>query len=117
MRTKEEHATQCEYVNRSGISEVERAHYSKVYGINRPSILLELGYFDITQQLPQDLMHVLLEGIFPLHMKQLLCYVVHESKFLTLLQINSRILAYQYAYFEDKPSPLTGFNVQGSQSG
>jgi len=51
-------------------------HYSKVYGINRTSILFNLPDFDLTQQLPQDLMQVLLEGIFPLRMEQLLDYVV-----------------------------------------
>ena len=69
MRTKDEHMRQCGYIDRPGISNAERVHFSKVYGINRTSVLCTLPYFDITQQLPQDLMHVLLEGIFPLHME------------------------------------------------
>ena len=93
-------------IDRAGISESERSHYSKVYGINRSSILLELPYFDVTKQLPQDIMHVLLEGIFPLHVQQLLEYVIHTLKILTLSQINSRVLAYPFAYFEVRPSPI-----------
>lgn len=37
-------------------------HFSKEYGINKRSILLDAPYFDVTEQLPQDLMHVILEG-------------------------------------------------------
>lgn len=78
---------------------------------------MELPEFDVTQQLPQDLMHVLLEGIFPLHLEQLLQYVVQVSGLLTLNQINSRISAFPYAYFNDKPGPLNGFDPQGTQTG
>ena len=117
MRNKEGYTKQCMYINASDISESEKLHYSKVYGINRSPILLELPYFDVTQHLPQDLMHVLLEGVFPLHVGQLLQYVIHESKILTLSQINSRILAHPYAYFEEKPSPLKDLEFEGSQSG
>jgi len=76
LRTKQRHIEQCGYIDRPGISNSERVHYSKVYGINRTSILFDLPDFDLTQQLPQDLMRVLLEGIFPVHMEQLLYYVV-----------------------------------------
>ena len=117
LRNKEEHAKHCEFINRSGISESEKIHYSKVYGVNRSCILSELPYFDVTKQLPQDLMHVLLEGIFPLHVQALLEHVIHGLSILTLSQINSRILAYPYAYFEVKPSPLKGLDLQGTQSG
>ncbi len=117
MRTKEQHAIQCQYIDGLGVSDSEKSHYSKVYGINRSSILMSIPYFDITKQLPQDLMHILLEGVFPLHVEQLLKYVIHETNTLSLSQVNSRIKAYPYAYFEDMPSPLNGLDIQGSQSG
>lgn len=117
MRNKQEHAKQCSYINRPGISQAERSHYSTAYGINRASILMELTDFDVTRQLPQDLMHVLLEGIFPYHLEQLLDYVVNQSSLLTLSQINSRIQAFPYAYFSDKPSVIDDLTITGSQSG
>ena len=107
----------CHYIDGLNVSESEKRHYSKVYGINCSSILMSTKYFDITKQLPQDLMHVMLEGVFPLHIEQLLNYVIHESNVLSLSQINSRIMAYPYAYFEEKPTPLKGLDIQGSQSG
>ena len=62
-------------------------------------------------------MHVLLEGVFPLHMEQLLKYIVEDIAILTLTQINSRIKAFPFAYFNDKPSPLKGLSLEGTQSG
>ena len=79
MRTKQDHVKHCEYITRPGTSNSERLHFSKVYSVNRASILMELADFDITRQLPRDLMHVLLEGVFPYHMKQLLRYVIDSN--------------------------------------
>lgn len=78
---------------------------------------MELPDFDITQQLPQDIMHVLLEGIFPLHLELLLNYIINESSLMSLDQVNSRILEFPYAYFNVKPLPIKNTNFQGSQSG
>lgn len=48
----------------SNIEQIEYLyqHFSKEYGINKRSILLDAPYFDVTEQLPQDVMHVILEG-------------------------------------------------------
>lgn len=116
MRSKEEHHKECGYLNQQGMSNSEREHYSKVYGINRSTVLLELHDFDVTQQLPQDIMHVVLEGIFPYHMEQLLNYII-DGSILTLAQINSRIMSFPYSYFNVKPSPLRGSDIHGSQTG
>ena len=40
-------------------------HYSVNYGLDRRSILSKFPGFKITEQLPQDLMHILLEGVIP----------------------------------------------------
>ena len=116
MRTKEVHAQHCGYIDLPDASASEQRHYSKVYEINRSTILLSLPNFDITQQLPQDLMHVLLEGVFPVHMEQLVAYIVQVSGVLTLAEINSRIAAFPYAYFQEKPGPIS-FEIQGAQTG
>ena len=62
-------------------------------------------------------MHVLLEGVFPLHLEHLLQYIIRDASILNLSQINSRILDFPYAYFETKPSALASLDVQGTQSG
>ena len=43
MRTKQDHVKHCEYITRPGTSNFERLHFSKVYGVNRASILMELA--------------------------------------------------------------------------
>ena len=117
LRTKDQYKKHCEFIHRDGISDSERIHFSKVYGINQQSILIELPAFDVTEQLPQDLMHVLLEGIFPLHLEQFLRYIVQDLHLITLDQINSRIAEFPFAYFNDKPGSLSGLDPQGSQTG
>ena len=62
-------------------------------------------------------MHVLFEGIFPLHVEQLLRYVIEVSGIMTLEQINSRISEFPYAYFNNKPGLLNGFDPRNSQTG
>lgn len=62
MRSKDEHARHCAYTDRRDTRDAEKEHYSKVYGINYTSALCDIPYFDVTQQLSQDVMHLLLEG-------------------------------------------------------
>lgn len=62
-------------------------------------------------------MHVLLEGVCPLHIEQLLEYVVYDAGLMTLHDINSRIAAFSYAYFEEKPASFNSSDVQGTQTG
>ena len=40
-----------------------RGYLSKMHGINRKSVLCELSNFPVTQNIVQDAMHCLLEGI------------------------------------------------------
>ena len=48
-------------------------HFSKEYGVVRKSVLLDAPYFNVTRQLPQDIMHVLLEGA----LSRALYFVLH----------------------------------------
>lgn len=70
--------------------------------------------FDVVKHLPQDIMHMFLEGIFPLHMEQLLNYISNEASLLCLEQINSHILGFTYAHFNQKSSPLNGISLRES---
>ena len=91
------------------MSDSERDYYSKVYSVNRTSILCDLPHFDVTRQLPQDLMHVLLEGVFH---NEILIYLVERISFMTLTDINRRINP--YVYFEEKPGPLRSLHPHGN---
>lgn len=71
----------------------------------------------MTEQLPQVLMHVLFEGVFHIHVRVLLEYLVNDLSYVTLADINSRIMSHPYAYFEEKPAPLSSLDPYGNQSG
>jgi len=82
-------------------------HFSVNYGLDRRSILTEFPGFKITEQLPQDLMHVLLEGVIPYVVKFLLQHYIAED-LITIHQINARLMEFQYGYSQvkDKPEPI-----------
>lgn len=67
-RSKENHEEQCKLLQ-GPLSE----HYSKTYGINFRSCLLDISYFSMFGGgLPHDAMHDLLEGIAPMEIKLLI---------------------------------------------
>jgi len=88
-------------------------HFGITYGINRASILLEFPHFDICEQMPEDIMHVLLERVIPRTMKLILHNFITVRKLLTLKELNSRIAGFNYVYFNKKyqPNPITKDDV------
>ena len=82
-------------------------HYSVNYGLGRKSILSKFPGFQVTEQLPQDLMHILLEGVIPDVVKCLLEYYISKD-LITVDQINSRLMEFEYGYSQvkDKPEPI-----------
>lgn len=97
---------------------------SITYGINSKSILNTLDYFHVADnQLPQDVMHVLLEGVVPQALKLLLNSFIYVKKYFSLDFLNDRIQCFNYSRTErrDKPSLILArmLNLDGkiSQSG
>ncbi len=116
LREKEIHNQHCAMIAESGMSRAERQHYSKTYGVNRTSSLTLLEPFDVTEQLPEDVMHVLLEGVVPVHIGLFLKEVLFTAPRpgLRLEWLNSRIRSFPYAYFEvdKKPTAIPASAVQ-----
>jgi len=71
LRSKETHTLQLQKLEDAPSSFLKR-YYSKQYGINSRAKILEAPCVDVTQQLPQDIMHVFLEGILSNHLKYFL---------------------------------------------
>ena len=79
---------------------------------------------DMTEQLPQDVMHVLLEGLVPFHLKHLLRYLIGAGLF-TLNDLNLTILQFNYPDYipnSERPNEIkehTVFTDEGTfrQSG
>ena len=91
---------------------------SVTYGINYSSTLNDIDNFHVVNQLPQDIMHVLLEGVIPYELRLLLTYCIAQKNYFSCSQLNGRIQSYEYSNQEakDKPSPINPnvFTSKGS---
>lgn len=71
----------------------ELAEANKLSGINRLSPLHAAPFFKITKCFPQDVMHVILEGILPHEFTLLLAYLL-EKRYFTLTELNMKLKAF-----------------------
>lgn len=94
------------------------AEDSVTYGINYSSALNDIDNFHVTNQLPQDIMHILLEGVIPYELKLMFTYFIVNKKSFSCAQLNDRIESFEYSNQEakDKPSPIKPqvFSTKGS---
>ncbi len=99
LRTPEKHATQLKKLEES------YAINSTQFGINGPSELDKIQYFSVTQNIPHDVMHDLLEGVVPLEMKLLLTYLVDDAKCFSIATLNDRLSQFDFGYSEKSDTP------------
>ena len=80
---------------------------STIYGINYNSALNQLNNFHVVDQLPQDIMHILLEGVIPYELSLMLTSFITQKYFSSEL-LNDRIVCFPYSTQEAKnrPSPI-----------
>ena len=79
---------------------------SVTYGINYSSVLNDLEHFHVADtQLPQDVMHILLEGIIPYTITLILSSFIFAKSYFSLGVLNQRILCFKFSRTEaaDKP--------------
>ena len=85
------------------------------YGIQERSALGELSQCDITKHLPQDLMHILLEGSVQYGVRYVLQHFINNG-LMTLNQLNSKFTQMRLGYQDEanRPCPVreTMFNGQ-----
>ena len=67
---------------------------------------MTLVVLKLALDLPQDIMHVLLEGVIPMEIKLLLPNLINEKKFFNLRLLNERIRNFQYGPNEVKSKPI-----------
>ena len=68
--------------------------------------------------MPHDIMHVILEGVLPLHCKRLLVHCIFEEHYFTLKTVNRLISEFRYGYSEGRnlPRPLDNDHIRSSDS-
>jgi len=84
-----------------------KQHYSKEYGVVTRSALMDAPYFDVTRQLPMDIMHIILEGALSRTLYFVLKWFLDNNVF-TLNELNHFVQNFHYGYSElkDKPVPI-----------
>ena len=106
-RTPELHHYHCSLLN-GGLSSFN----STTYGVCYNSCLNEIPLFNVADwQLPQDVMHVLLEGVLPLIIKKTLWNLISVQNRFTVQDLNSRIESFPFGYSESKPSRIDAFHL------
>ena len=79
---------------------------SITYGMNYKSALNKLEDFHAcNNQLPQDMMHIMLEGVIPYLVKAMLHSFVNIKRYFTIDIINQRVLNFKFSQLERKSKP------------
>ena len=79
------------------------------HGIVGTSPLNEIKFFQLANfQMPQDVMHILLEGVLQLETK-LMMHSFLDDRFFTLEELNERIKFFSYGRAEAKTKPPKPF--------
>lgn len=105
-RTLEKHIRQCDEIEKASTDSL-KASLRTTYGINRRSGVIDIPAFDLIKQTPQDIMHVVFEGVAPMEIKLVLKRLFLSGE-LELDDFNSAIQNFPYSPIDvrDKPCPI-----------
>ena len=101
MRSVQNHRLHCELIDTEGLED----NFSKQFGVNRNSIINTIPHFNVCVCLPHDIMHIILEGVLPKHIKLLLKHCIVDMKFFNLAYLNSSISNFPFSKNEKLNSP------------
>lgn len=103
LRNKIDHNFHMEIIT-DPITNVAKQFWQKMYGINRKSPLLYSTHVDVTSCLPQDAMHVLIEGPIEITIRNFLRYCVIEENLFTNDDFNNSVARFDFKHLKrDKP--------------
>ena len=71
------------------------------YGVNGLSVMNRLANFDVCQCFPEDIMHILFDGVVPCETKRFLKVLIDEKRRLTLKELNHRMESFNYGYLHN----------------
>ena len=101
LRSDDKHLHEC-----SQIAGPLHDHYSRIYGINRRSALLDIPFFSMFNGgLAHDIMHGILEGVASLEMLLVLRHCILSKRYITLDEYNYRLINFDFNYMETNKPP------------
>lgn len=101
------HRDHIEIVTDATLTKAARRFWQKTYRVMNKSPLLNSPNVDVTLCLPQDCIHILLEGPVEIAIRHLLKYCIFEQQLFTVKQLNERIICLDYGHLKnDKPAPI-----------
>ena len=103
-----DHLQKCALLFDQPLSKAAKTEWSKRWGINHKSVLLDVEGFDLCKCLLEDPQHVFLEGVVPYEMGLFLYYCIEVRSFFSLAWLNNQLAVFPYSYLEkkDKPEPI-----------
>lgn len=104
LRTMETHCQQVRIILDPTLSNRGKKFWSKFYGLNGKTPLMDIEDCDITKCLVQDPMHVLFECVLEVEIRIFLEYCVSKNCF-NVAYLNQQIDNFEYGHLQkDKPS-------------
>ena len=90
---------------------------SVTYGIRYRSPLNDIEHFHVANmmQMPQDVMHVLFEGVLAMEVHMMIC-ALFKKKYLTLSVLNERLNAFDFGTAEARNQPPKSFKEKDFDS-
>ena len=86
---------------------------STTYGVNSKSALNKIPNFHVAnRQMPQDAMHVLLEGAVTFEIQVLLKVLIYEKGYFDLSILNERLSSFVYGRDESRTKPPKAFETK-----
>lgn len=84
---------------------------SVTYGVNSQSVLNKIPNFHVANgQMPQDIMHLLFEGVVPFEIKLMLKVFIYEKDYFDVDFLNSRLSSFVYGRSESRTKPPKEFD-------
>ena len=105
QRDNDEHQNRCFQLTQ--MSKSASQYWSKCWGINGRSCLLDISMFNLSVSLVHDPMHILSEGIVTKEICCMLYHFLEVRKYFTLSWLNESLSSYSFSYLEQKDKPET----------
>lgn len=104
LRNKADHESHITAVTDPTITRAAKTFWQKLYGVNARSPLLSSPYIDVTVCLPQDAMHIIIEGPLEIMIRSFLRYCIIEEKLFIINDLNNSVTTFNFQHFKkDKP--------------